>query len=255
MTFKWAEKLSGTAKFWIGLCIILVIGIGSAALLWFVKIQLFEKNPRFTLEDVSIESRAGFWSGSNPEDRENKSRLLCDRLGLIPGYTNLFSIDLAKLRQSIMDNIPEVEKVSVSRVLPDKLEVEMLERIPRAELSQGRLIDENGVIMDKDYCANLSMELPKLSFVTPPPSLQPGARIDDPTALMVLSFIKMITLDYPSIQLTKVFVSNGKYIQCELIYKNHQDAPFMVFLDANISREKLHNEIPGRLIPALDHGL
>lgn len=255
MNFAFISKLNRTAKFWIGLLGILILGTASAVLPWLAKIYLFEKNSRFVLQELLIDSAAGYWNCSNELERIAKSDLLCSRLGLEYGTTNLFTIDLKKLRQQIIYNLPEVEKVSVRRILPDQLLVSITERIPRAELGKNRLIDEYGVILDRAYCADFSEDLPKLSFSQPLKNLKPGTVVENPTVSLVLEFIKMVSIDYPIIQLKKIFVANNDYIQCELIYKHDSASPFMIVLDANTSIQKLYDEIPERLIPALEHGL
>ena len=206
------------------------------------------------LQELIIESGAGYWNCEQEAERIAKRDLFCKRLGLELGTTNLFTIDLKKLRQQIIKDLPEVEKVSVSRILPDQLLVDITERIPRAQLGKGRLIDEYGVILDQEYCAEFSEDLPKLSFIKPLKSFEPGTVVDDHAVLLVLEMIKMISLDYPAIQLKKIFIANNDYIQCELVYKNDTASPFMVSLDANITTQKIY-EIPGRLLPVLEYCL
>ncbi len=120
---------------------------------------LFERNSRFALRQVEVES-TGYWA-KNVETR----RQLCSLAGLQPGGgVTVFGDRLQDIRERL-ELIPSVEAAMVERVLPDKLKIRLEERIPRASLntySSGLVIDSYGVVMDNRFCQSARGDLPVL---------------------------------------------------------------------------------------------
>ncbi|QSH41095.1 FtsQ-type POTRA domain-containing protein [Lentisphaerota bacterium ZTH] len=146
--------------------IILTIAI-IGVLLYGSAIVLFSGNKHFTLKHVEVRS-SGWWN--------NRSRLMANKLGLTLGKDNLFSRPLYKMRRFI-EKLPCVDTAAVSRVLPDTLRVDIIERIPRAYIGSSKsplVVDSNCMLMERKYCLNLERDLPNILGVTDTGLLKPG---------------------------------------------------------------------------------
>lgn len=142
------EKRLARRKMWRA-AVLLVVFCLTAGLLIFaifcMRRTLFSANPHFKLRKLEIYNGA-FWKG--------KERELSRRIGIKPG-DNLFSLDYKDLRKKI-DAIPGIEKSDVIRILPDKVQIRLDERIPRAILfnpGSRYVVDENAVVMPKNESA------------------------------------------------------------------------------------------------------
>ena len=101
-------------NFRIGLVLFLFLtAIAVAVVLVLYGAQLLSsKNRHFLLRDVKVES-SGWWN--------KKNRKVMNDLNLEIGKTNLFDLDLKKLRQTLLNMEPSIAKVSLKKVLPDTL--------------------------------------------------------------------------------------------------------------------------------------
>ena len=138
------------------LIIILLLMIGCGVLLWYLNSRLFEKNPRFTLQNIEIIS-SGFW-GKNAENRS----ALVRKLDLKIGKDNLFGLNFVKLRQDLR-SMPNVADAQVRMQLPDKITIEIEERVPRAFLGRSNsdlVVDANGMVMTASQCFGVHPKLP-----------------------------------------------------------------------------------------------
>jgi cell division septal protein FtsQ len=154
---------------------VVLITIAAAAFLIFslywLKQVLFTQNPRLTLREVTVNT-VGFW--------ENREELLARRLNLKPGV-NLFAVDVRKTRQELL-KIPSVERGEVIRVLPDQIQLKIVERVPRAILMNPRspwVVDENGFVVPRyEINPRQLLSLPVLLGV-PKDKIVPGRKIDE----------------------------------------------------------------------------
>lgn len=66
-------------------------------------------------------------------------------IGLIEGK-NIFEVDLAELSQNIKKEFPEIREVKASRHLPNKLILQLIRRVPVAQINLGGyfLVDKQG---------------------------------------------------------------------------------------------------------------
>lgn len=138
------------------LIFLVILLAGCAVSLYLLRIKLFEKNPRFTLRTVQINS-SGYWGRS----KENRNALI-RKLNLQPGKDNLFALNHAKLRQELR-SLPNVADAKVKPQLPDMLEIEIEERIPRAFLGRSNselVVDANGMVMESRQCFGVHPRLP-----------------------------------------------------------------------------------------------
>lgn len=256
------SSLSGAQKSWIGLAIILV---GAALFLLFVhllRVRLFEENPRFLLREIVIDPPDGYastyWNAvRNREERKKELRAV---LSLHPDRTNLFQLDLKELREILLREHPEIEKVIIRKCLPDRLVFRIHERLPVASIGRApkkidssqtlRYLDETGRVFSAGHSQGIS--LPRVIDMAGRKEirdLRPGdtARSDD--LKLTLELLRMIRSGYPALTVREiVLVPLDNSIQCSISYRREV---FTVILPFPMNREKLRNDIPARLIPAL----
>ena len=159
----------------------------------------------------------------------------------------------AKLRQEI----PELERADVWRVLPDQLIFELHERIPVANLGTNFYLDGEGTVLDKSACYDVSASLPSLACKPADArvskdntSFKRGEVLSETSIRTTLEFIRLTRLEFTDVKLISVYVSQDSH-QCRLRYKN---APrvFTILLPLYVDNEQLHDDIFGRLLPKLD---
>lgn len=104
----------------IGVMLALVVAI---ILLMVAMKAMFAGNDRFKLKRIDIVM------GNNgmltPEEIKK-------RLGLIEGQANLFGFNLSRSRKRLLFETPNLKSVIITRILPDTLKVNVLERVPIA---------------------------------------------------------------------------------------------------------------------------
>ena len=122
---------------------------------------LFRENPRFTLKNVSVNSH-GYWDG--------RTKKVMQILRLKKGETNIFAVSPKKLRNTLKGNIHySIENVEISRILPDTLKFDIVERIPSALLynkNSNLIVDRNGILLNRKYCININKNLPVITGFT-----------------------------------------------------------------------------------------
>lgn len=117
--------------------VLLVLAVLSGVIYLLCQIpgKLLYSNRRFMLRRVEIQN-SGYWRERNDE--------FMRRCGIATG-TNLFSIDVKKLRQRTA-SIANVKNAEISVVLPDKLIFKLEERTPLARVERDRLVDSDGMM-------------------------------------------------------------------------------------------------------------
>lgn len=166
-------KISRKTKITFGILIsvtaLTVIVIG----LWLAWNNMFRQNDRFYVVHVNVTSAEGRgkWHGKVKEvmpvvvqskyDRK-KSDVPKQELSPDDKLFSLFEIDVKKLRQKL-EKVPEIEKVSVQRILPDTLDIRIVERIPVAFLARAnseKLVDRNAVVIRKSHSIDIAGLIP-----------------------------------------------------------------------------------------------
>lgn len=176
-------KISRKTKITFGILIsvtaLTVIVIG----LWLAWNNMFRQNDRFYVVHVNVTSAEGRgkWHGKVKEvmpvvvqskyDRK-KSDVPKQELSPDDKLFTLFEIDVKKLRQNL-EKVPEIEKVSVQRILPDTLDIRIVERIPVAFLARAnseKLVDRNAVVIRKSHSIDIAGLIPVIrNFKETPP--------------------------------------------------------------------------------------
>lgn len=245
----------------LALCLIFAGIVLAVAAFWFSMRWLFYENPRLTLREVQLECTSGYWAGKTEQERNAKAREFARRAGLEPGKTNLFSVNLRNLRESILRDQPEIEHVSIWRKLPDLLVFKIQNRVPRAVAGSGYLLDDEGVALRSAYYAKDGRAgLPLVYSENLLRELTSEGKTTEPEIMDALNFIRMVATSedfrVSRISIRKVIVirnSDAKYLQCELVYGERQNL-FRVILPAGVSGER-PRRIAERLIPVLDDAL
>ena len=176
-------KISRKTKITFGILIsvtaLTVIIIG----LWLAWNNMFRQNDRFYVVHVNVTSAEGRgkWHGKVKEvmpvvvqskyDRK-KSDVPKQELSPEDKLFTLFEINVKKLRQNL-EKVPEIEKVSVQRILPDTLDIRIVERIPVAFLARvnsEKLVDRNAVVIRKSHSIDIAGLIPVIrNFKETPP--------------------------------------------------------------------------------------
>lgn len=171
---------------------------------------LFNRNPRLALREVRVTS-SGYWNNRN-RDLAAIARL---KMG-----TNLFDIDLRKLRSTIK-TIPSIEDVKITRILPDTLAIDVSERLPRALLNYPNsrwVIDENCVVMPRRQ--SLAAELKHLPVLAGVPQVRFSGGKIMPELKPALDLIVTILGDFPNMRLLLVSVSTPEQLDFYIRYCN-----------------------------------
>ena len=130
----------------------------TVALFWLNKC-MFKENKHFILRNADIISN-GYWGKGNL----TASKLL-RKLDLQIDRSNLFAIDPGQLRRELC-SIPNIADAQVKIILPDTLEINIEERIPRAFIGRSNsplVTDANGVIMNSSECFGIHPNLPVIN--------------------------------------------------------------------------------------------
>jgi len=261
---EWLDAQSGIKRFFVMLMLIICGGCFCAFTVYLCHLLIFTHNDRFTLQEIEIEGTSGYWAGNTEQEKEDRARELASLLDIKCGRDNLFQLKLSALRRDAKNKIPEIDDITVRRVLPDQLVFNIVETQPRAFLRHDLVISSSGKLLNRNRCPNIT-NLPKLSYSVFPGVLREGIVFHDEQTALVLEFLKIATLEssyFDNIRVSKVFVKNkesrspldSNEIVVELIYKNDTLAPFLIHLDSNTKPDRLYTDVFGRLIPALDEG-
>ena len=208
-------------RVWIGLGVVVVLAVASVLLFWLATRGLFSKNPRFTLRNVEVNS-PGWWQG--------KERNICEVLRIRPGESNLFGLKLSNLKKTL-ESEPSIEKVSVTRILPDTLVFDITERIPRAFLYSPKsvwVVDGTGVIMQRDTCVNLDGGLPVILGFQSPETPRAGLQLKE--VQPALDLINMTLTDYRSIRIAAINLTRYNETVFVMYYKGNFDESYRVFM-------------------------
>ncbi len=185
---------------------------GGSVLIWQ---KLFVRNSRFTLRRAEVRSTAhGFWA-------QNKDRLLA-RAGITPGKDNIFALRLRDIRKDVR-NIPSVENAEISRMLPDTLVLNIVERIPRAVIDNHRspwVVDEKGVVMPRHETMFIPGALPVITESSRQKNPEPGRVMD--SAVPALKLIMETLRSFPDISVIQVNTAHPDKLTFSLQYRNQK---------------------------------
>jgi cell division septal protein FtsQ len=186
--------------FFIALCAGAIFG-GKEALRRF----LWE-NPDYFLTDLRV---------SNPDGALTREQILT-AADLAEGC-NIFKVDLGKARAAI-DRLPQVERVEIQRVLPNRVNINIVERKPIAwaadrvdedpsSSEKAFLIDSRGVVMRSKRMLPEYLLLPIISGV-PLENLAPGQMVKSFEMQAALDLIRL-NVESTRFQIRNIDISKG----------------------------------------------
>ena len=169
-------------------------------------------NPHFTVNRVDIEIVKGILT----ED-DIKEKIMSRLIG-----TNLFAVDPGTVRQQILGDTL-VQEIEVRRLLPDAISVTIYGRTPIAQIITrgGNLIDADGVILRPSQKSELK-NLPIITGVQGISSYASGQKLSNPLVLKAIRFLKL-----------KEVVTNGNWLDIQLIQLNEKSNAFRIYLNEN----------------------
>jgi cell division septal protein FtsQ len=175
---------------------------------WLASRSLFPQNDHFIIRHIDVRS-SGWWNGKGPE--------VSKILEIKTGSTNLFEVNLQQICEKLRLQ-PSIDRVTVSRVLPDTIQINIVERIPRAFLYSANsqwIVDSNGIVMEAKSCVNLRRNLPVITGFKVDNPLTPGQ--DMPQLKQALDLIMTVVKKYPEIKVLKVSLSTPREIQMSFL--------------------------------------
>lgn len=161
-TPKVSEPMSPQQKLALKIALVFVILGALLCAVIFGAIYLYQAvctgNSNYILRNVEVNSN-GYWDG--------RDSLVAAFLRLKLKKDNIFKLDTDKLRLQAL-RIPGVKQCDIRRILPDTLQLNMIERVPRAKIAgqPAYLVDEQGIILFKKYCMATSRDLVLLTGVS-----------------------------------------------------------------------------------------
>lgn len=170
-------------------------------LLIFIFKGLFPKNERFTLGKVVVVSN-GYWN--------NRSDELSSKVNIKPNIDNIFALKLDDLRKKSL-TLPGVEKCDITRIIPDTLEFNIIERVPRAQIAKRPqfVVDSYGVAIPKLKAMKFPSNLPVIYGL--PPQVQVSINQEIPELIMALDLIMLTIRDFSDLEITAIDISNKEY--------------------------------------------
>jgi cell division septal protein FtsQ len=208
------EQRSARRKIWKALAVLLLFCVTVTLLilaLFYMRKAFFSRNAHFKLKKLEIID-GSFWKG--------REKALSRRTGIAPGQ-NLFAVDYRELRRKI-EAIPGIEQADIIRILPDKLQIKVTERIPRAILSNpaGRfVVDEKGVVMPRAESA-VHGNLPVITSVPGRTSYRQGDTLD--SLRPSLELIMMTLKNFQDITIDCIEPGDGKKLTFFMRYRTRK---------------------------------
>ena len=222
--------LSRRTKILLGAAVVLLLITGAVFLSIYSSKALFMENPRLILKNVVVKS-SGWWAG-----KDNYAAL---KLDLKKGTTNLFSLDLAKLRKKLEEE-SSIQKVVIARKLPDTLEISITERIPRAVLhnrKSSRLLDSDCIVMQKEKSVNISGSLPLIGGFRDD---IPAFGKEFPALRSSMELIMLTVTEFPEIQIQVIDARDPDSLRFLMYYKKSRSVSYRVNIPAKGMRLRLN---------------
>ena len=239
-------KMSRKTKIIIGIVITIALLCGIVIGLFLAWRNMFRQNDRFLVLRVNVTSAEGQgkWHGKVKEvmpividaKKDAKDPSSSDTEKKIPEkrinqkeLLNLFDLDLKVLREKL-EEVPEIEKVEIRRVLPDTLDIQITERVPVAFIERVNgplLIDRDGVIIRRSHAIDISGVIPVI--VTHKKELPaPGEVFED--VKPVLEFIQLTkkVADYSSLRIMRMELLKDDFVTIKIHFSGDADDWYLI---------------------------
>ena len=239
-------KMSRKTKIIIGIMITIALLCGIVIGLFLAWRNMFRQNDRFLVLRVNVTSAEGQgkWHGKVKEvmpividaKKDAKDPSSSDTEKKIPEkkinqkeLLNLFDLDLKVLREKL-EEVPEIEKVEIRRVLPDTLDIQITERVPVAFIERVNgplLIDRDGVVIRRSHAIDISGVIPVI--VTHKKELPaPGEVFED--VKPVLEFIQLTkkVADYSSLRIMRMELLKDDFVTIKIHFSGDADDWYLI---------------------------
>jgi cell division septal protein FtsQ len=171
-----------------------------AAIVIVLGLSLFLKNaPYFKLEEIEV------------VDRDNATDLVpADLLKIYKGRP-IFDVDVRSLASQLENDYPVVQAVLVSKVMPNKLKVDIVPRVPVAKIKSHRYfpVDRSGMVLSPDI---RSEKLPVIIGFSMWLKPRPGQELNDrqlENAFVLIDALKESSV-YANYNVNAIDISNHK---------------------------------------------
>lgn len=206
------EPMSPEKKLILKLALIFVIFGTVLCTLIFGAIYLYKavcsENSNYILRNIEVISN-GYWS--------KKDKIAGNFLKLKIGKDNIFKLDLKAIKNKTM-LLPGVKYCEVRRILPDTLQLEIIERVPRAKIAHHNsyLIDEEGIVLLKKYCMTSAGNLPLITGVSRKKKFTVNKQV--PEFANAMQILLMCLRYYSDIEIIAVDVSDSEFLKFYIRY-------------------------------------
>lgn len=230
-------NLTGLQKVWIAGAL-LFLGINLVLMCIFgLNTLLFTGNDHFLLREIVIAPPQGYmfsyWNNENYRDK--RIAKICEDLQLIPGKTNLFSLDPGELRKIMTGKNPEIRNIEIRKNYPDQLVFSIQESSPYLNIGGGKCLDDQYRVVSMGRFKDLSLPLfldpsePRLKKV------QPGDEYRTKTAEFALELTRHLQENFPRIRPVRIeHVEKDHTMKCLMEYEDHVfrvELPYPVKMD------------------------
>jgi cell division septal protein FtsQ len=166
------------------------------------------ENSNYILRNVSVISN-GYWN--------SKNKVISNFLKLKIGKDNIFKLDLKKINAKSLD-LPGVKNCETKRILPDTVQINLIERVPRAKISRHNayLVDEDGIILMKKYCMTSAQSLPLITGFPPYKKFTVNKSV--PELFNTMRIITLTLQYYSDIEIVAVDVRDKDFLKFYVRY-------------------------------------
>ena len=166
------------------------------------------ENSNYVLRNVEVVSN-GFWN--------KRDKAVSKFLKLKLSGDNIFKLDLKLLKNKAL-LLPGVKYCEVKRILPDTLQLDFVERVPRARIAyhNAYLVDEEGIILLKKYCMTAPQNLPVITGVSRKEKFSVNKQVSEFTNAMQM--LLMVLRYYSDIEVVAVDVSDRDFLKFYVRY-------------------------------------
>lgn len=239
-------KMSRKTKIIIGIMITIALLCGIVIGLFLAWRNMFRQNDRFLVLRVNVTSAEGQgkWHGKVKEvmpividaKKDAKDPSSSDTEKKIPEkkinqkeLLNLFDLDLKVLREKL-EEVPEIEKVEIRRVLPDTLDIQITERVPVAFIERVNgplLIDRDGVVIRRSHAIDISGVIPVI--VTHKKELPaPGEVFEDVKPMLEFIQLTKKVADYSSLRIMRMDLLKDDFVTIKIHFSGDADDWYLI---------------------------
>ena len=124
---------------------------------------------------------------------------------------------MKKINAKSLD-LPGVKNCETKRILPDTVQINLIERVPRAKISRHNayLVDEDGIILMKKYCMTSAQSLPLITGFPPYKKFTVNKSV--PELFNTMRIITLTLQYYSDIEIVAVDVRDKDFLKFYVRY-------------------------------------